>query len=328
MKTRFLTFVAIVGALICIGAPRLTRAISIVPPTFDYTAQPGQILTGQVKILNTEQDLQTYYLSTATFTAGGENGEPNFDFTSDISDLAAWIKTDTTRVDLQPDAKGVVNFTINVPADAAPGGHFAGIFFSTTPPDSGNVKVQQQTGTLVILRVEGQIREAASAASFKVRGSGNVSRLPVTFDLRLQNSGNVHIRPQGTIVIKNLMGGESETLSLNDANGAVLPNSTRLFDATWKKDTSDVPPTGFFGQLKEQWFNFAIGPYTATATITYGQSKQTLVISTKVTIIPWQLLIVEALILVVVILIIVFGLKSYNKAIIRKAQQMPPLKKG
>ena len=328
MKARLLTIFAIAGTLVFIGSPHGAHAISIVPPTLDYTAQPGQTLTGQVKVLNNEKSYQTYYLSTASFTAGGETGEPKFNFKTDISDLALWIKTDTQRVDLQPDNKAVINFTIAVPKDATPGGHYAGIFFSTAPPDSGNVKVQQATGTLVILRVEGQIHETASVATFVSKGSASFSHLPVTFDLRIQNTGNVHIRPQGTILIKNLFGGESETLSLNDANGAILPNSIRMFDATWKKGSDNATQTGFLNQVKNEWYNFAIGPYTATATMTYGTSKQTLVATTKVTIIPWQLLLVELVILIIVIVIVVLGMSQYNKAIIRKAQQTLPPKKG
>lgn len=305
------------------------RALTIVPPTLDYTVKPGDVKEGTVKIYNESvTDPVTVFSTVSNFTAKGETGEPDFDLAEVPTGAAAWVETAQGAITVQPNERIEVPFKITVPNNAEPGGHYVSLFYGTDPSlkpeDGGQVTVRSLLGALIIMRVEGLIRENASIATFTTKEGTSLAHLPATFDIRVQNSGNVHVRPQGTILIKNLMGGETETLSINDANGAVLPNSVRLFEATWKKGSTDSVPSGFFDQVKEQWANFAFGPYTATATMTYGQSKQTMVASTKVTLIPWQLLTVELLVLIVVILILVFGLKAYNKSIIRKAQQTPP----
>lgn len=328
-----ISLVLAVAALAVTISVQSSRALTIVPPTLDYTLKPGDVKEGKIKLYNeSTTDTVTVFGTTSNFTAKDETGEPDFDLQDVPTGAAAWVETAKGAITIKPNERLEIPFTITVPKDAEPGGHYVSLFYGTDPSlkpeDGGQVTVRSLLGALIIMRVEGLVRESASVASFQARGGTTLTRLPATFDLRIQNDGNVHIRPQGTILIKNLFGGQTETISINDANGAVLPNSIRLFDSLWKKEgaTSTDQP-GFFGEISQQWSNFAFGPYTATATLNYGTSKQALVATTKVTIFPWQLLLVELLVLIILILIIVFGLRRYNQTIIRQAQQMPPIKK-
>lgn len=322
-----LAAVGIAGTL----AAHSAHALTIVPPTLDYSLKRGDTVSGKVKLYNeSTTNAVTVFASTSNFTAKGEDGEPDFDLTETPTGAATWIESAKGAVTIQPNDRVEVPFTIKVPNDAEPGGHYVSLFFGTDPSlkptEGGQVTVRSLLGALIIMRVEGQVRETASIASFSAKDGASLSRLPATFEVRVQNTGNVHIRPQGTILIKNLFGGETETLSLNEANGAVLPNSVRKFDATWMKSATDQSNKGFFKELGLQWNNFAFGPYTATVNLTYGQSKQALVASTKVTIIPWALMIIELLVIAILVMVLVLGIRGYNKSIIRKAQRSSPPK--
>lgn len=323
----FLPLTLVVGWLMLATAS--AKALTLVPPSLEFATQPGQKIDTMVKVYNETTEAINVVASTAPFVAKDETGVPDFNFTDPVADLASWITLPAGPIGIQPGERVEIPVKVVIPSDAPPGGHYAGIFFETVPTEEtpGQVKLKQKLGTLLILRIEGQIRELAAIASFTVKNGATVTRLPTTFDLRIQNSGNVHIRPQGKITIKNLFGGETETLSLNDTNGAVLPNSIRMFDASWKKTSDSDTRLGFFGELKQQWSNFAIGPYTATANLTYGTNGQSLVATAKVTVIPWQLLLVELLVLVIVILAVVYGVRAYNRAIIRRAENNLPKNK-
>jgi hypothetical protein len=317
--------IAAVVLVATLGYARSSSAISLVPPTLEFSSQAGQTVTGKIKIYNDEKDFKTFYLSTANFTAGGEGGEPKFNFQTDVSDLASWMTFDADKVELQPGATASVGVTITIPKVADPGGHYAGVFFGSTPPEKGTVKIEQRTGTLVILRVEGAVREAATIQSFtSATGKSVFSRLPVGLVLRIQNTGNVHFRPKGTVTIRNMFGGVTTTIDINPKEGAVLPNSVRKFDLLWKKDSDDSKSKGFFGEIGEQWNNFALGGYTAQVDATYGTTNQTLTNTFHLTIFPWQLLLVIALGLAIVIVLIVLGVKAYNASIIAKAQASKP----
>ena len=315
-------------ALVILLAPAFApaaKALTLVPPSLEFTADPGKKIETKVKLFNEGTEPTSVFGSTSNFTAKGENGDPDFDFATTPTDLASWIDFPVGAITLKAGETVEIPITINVPTNAEPGGHYASIFFGTdpsvAPKNGGQVNVRSLIGTLVILRVEGEIREHASIASFTTKDKKtSYSRLPVEFDLRITNDGNVHVRPQGTIVIKNIFGGETSRLTINDANGAVLPNSTRQFVSNWEKQADASTRGNFFSEIMNEARNFAFGPYTASATVTYGQSKLTLQSSVQLTVIPWRLLTVIVLLLILVITAIVMGMKQYNAAIIRRAQ--------
>lgn len=303
---------------------RSANALTLVPPTLEFSAQPGQTLKQDIKLYNEGNDPLILYASTANFSAKDELGEPDFKFDQAPEDLASWIVVPKDPITLAPKATEKVSITINVPNDADPGGHYSGVFFSTSPSGEaggGQVKVLSKIGTLVILRVEGDVREAANVAAFSVEGNASTSNLPVTFLLRVNNTGNVHVRPKGFVTVRNMFGGVTATLPINPKEGAVLPNSIRRYDIVWKKTDAEASTGGFFSQIGSEWRNFALGTYTAELVGTYGQSNQTLTASTRVTVVPWQLLTVIGLGLVVLVVLIVWLVKAYNTMIIARAQR-------
>lgn len=324
---RFSLGVGLLALFLLVGGHSAT-ALTIVPPSLEFLVRPGDTVETKVKLFNDEQKAITVFSSVARFGAKGEAGEPDFIFEDTPTGAAAWIDAPTGAITIQPNDRIELKVQISVPRAAEPGGHYAALFFGTDPSvkpqDGGQVTIRSLLGALVILRVEGTVSESATVAGFTVDGSKTHSRLPTSFTLRIRNGGNVHIRPQGTILIKNLFGGQTATLSLNEANGAVLPSSVRAFTVDWKKSATPVKAGNVFQEISRQWSNFALGPYTATASVTYGQSKQSLVATTTVTITPWYLMIAVALVILLVVVVLVFGLRGYNAAIIRRAQRMPP----
>lgn len=306
--------------LVLVGRP--AKALTIVPPSLEYTANPGDVIPATIKLFNGSQTVETVYASVSNFTAKGEQGEPDFDLTSTPTDIATWIDYPKGPLTIQPNDNLRIPVSITIPKNAEPGGHYAAVFFGNDPSknneNGGQVAIRSLLGSLVIVRVAGDVREAASVSSFETSNKKtSTDSLPATFDLRIKNTGNVHIRPQGTIVIKNMFGGETARIAVNEVNGAVLPNSIRDFAVTWTKNGKTGK--GFFGKVSQQWNNFALGSYTATATVNYGDAKQSLVSTAHLTVFPWQLLIVLLIVLAVIFFIFFVGLKQYNAAIIRNA---------
>lgn len=326
MKRTFLGAALLIGAALLVG--RSADALTIVPPSLEYAAKPGETINAKIKLFNEESETITVFASVANFTAKGERGEPDFQFEATPTGAASWVEPPAGAVTVKPNDRIELPVTIKVPNNAEPGGHYVSVFFGTDPSlkpeNGGQVTVRSLLGTLVILRVEGTVRESATVAGFTAGDGKTLTKLPATFTLRIRNSGNVHVRPQGEVVIKNLFGGETARLSLNETNGAALPDSVRAYDVIWKKIEEKQKTGNFFQELGYQWRNFALGPYTATASVTYGANKQNLVATTKINVIPWQLLLVSGLIVVIVVLVIVFGIRAYNQAIIKRARGTTP----
>ncbi len=320
-----ITFILLAALLVGAGffVRQEAQAITLVPPSLEYVAKPGESVEGIMKLINEEGETKTLYVSTANFTAKGETGTPDFQFDVPSSNLASWITVGTQELTLESQRTQQVPFTITIPETAEPGGYYAGIFFGTQPlqnTGAGQIGIGSKIGTLIILRVEGEIFESATIEEFGFDvAKSKFNRLPLNFMLRMRNNGNVHVRPTGTVTVRNMLGGESVSLLMNQAHGAVLPSSIRRFEALWKKQADTQKQGDFFQELGREWKNFGLGNYTATATMEFGQQKQVLTASTSFTIFPWRVLLISVFVLILVILLLVFLIQQYNAMIIKRA---------
>jgi hypothetical protein len=173
--------------------------------------------------------------------------------------MSGWIDISKEQIIITRGKTAEVPFTIRVPADADPGGHYAAILIATSP--AGQVtgtgtSVSSAITSLFFMRVpgdvieEGIIRDFYATESFMQRASGS-------FVIRFENKGNVHLVPQGEIVITNMWGKERGKIVINEHNtfGNVLPLSTRKFAFDWSGESN----------------LFEFGRYKALATLAYGE---------------------------------------------------------
>lgn len=130
--------------------------------------------------------------------------------------------------------------------------------------------------------------------------------MPINFYYRFQNSGADRVFPKSSLTIKNLFGRDRTVVDANPTEGNVLPSSIRRFEVWWKSesDTNVVPKLqpsdlSFVDTIKYQWNNFALGRYKANLYIDYGNKGEVATSSFVLFVFPWQLLLIEALILVI-----------------------------
>jgi len=307
--------------------PLAARALTVSPVRLELDGDPGQLVTGEFKIFNEQKETQIFYTNSENFEAQGENGNPAF--VGGGTDLASWI-TVPAQVSVRPGEIALVPFTITIPRSAEAGGHFAAIFLGTQPAGGNHgpaqVSITGKVGILVLLRVNGAVREGGGLLEFDTKDAQRVfSSLPVNLFYRFQNSGSDRIKPSGTVTIKNLLGMKSATLDANRGTGNILPRSIRRFELVWDKSddqtgTGATPSTtGFFGSVSQQWQHFALGRYTAELSLAYGSTEQTVQSRTSFWVLPWQLLLVIVIIVVVGGGLLVSVLRRYNRWIIKRA---------
>lgn len=323
MQKRTLTLALIAAVTMGLVVISQGSALTLVPPSIEYKVEKGQVINDQIRLINEENKTVTLRASTALFGPKDETGQPGFAFDVPTADLASWIKIETSPFTLGPGEKKEIPFSITVPANAEPGGHYASIFFAsggTAEEGEGKVAIASKLGTLLIVTIAGDIREQGNVEQFTIAGKqGTRNRLPVDLVVRIQNSGNVHFKPRGTVTVHNMFGGVATTLQLNENDSNVLPNQIRRFDLSWTKK-AEPKKHGFFDELGSEFSNFSLGTYTATLEAIYGSTNQALISNVKFTIIPWRVLLVLGIGLIVVIFLLVWAIKSYNRTIIRRAQ--------
>lgn len=323
---RRLALVFIIGGLLLTIPVLQAKALTVSPVRVELAGDPGKAVGGTFKVINEENEVKTLYTVFENFEAMGETGSPNFVQTKE--GLATWISA-PKQITVGPGETKEVDFAVNVPSSAEPGGYFSAIFLATTPPseNQSQLSIGARIGMLLLFRVNGNIQEGASLLEFKAKdGDRFFKALPIDFYYRFQNSGADRVMPKGNITIRNIFGRQVKVVNANSIQGNVLPRSIRRFDVWWQKAESDTPPTinnekkSFFEEAKYQWNNFALGRYTAELGIAYGSQNQNVVAKYSIFVFPWQLILVELIILIVVIAILYFGIKGYNSWIIKKSR--------
>ena len=286
---RIANIITSLGMLAAIFLPGAASALTYSPPAFDLIADPGQTLNQAVKVYNESAEAITIEARAVNFKGkdGDEtSGVPEFlpaDSPSDGHELAPWISFLVPSVTVAPGENGRIPFQIRVPSDASPGSHFGAVVRTTMAPGGQpGVGVLGNSASLVLLRVNGDVKEELRLTSFTAMPMVGDS-LPVRFAARLENHGNVHERPYGEVIIRNMFGRTVATLPMNRAdNKSVLPNAARRLETDWV----GRPLPGKASRLARQWRNFAIGPYTAELSLQHG-TQQKITATAGFWVIPW-----------------------------------------
>ena len=316
-----------VSALVFFSVASSVSALTITPIKLELQADPGQVVKQEITLYNEQDAAETLYVSYSNFEANGETGQPMFSDAKD--DLGTWMNA-AEKVSLAPKSSQIVPLTINVPMSATPGGHFAAIFWGTTPPSGtgGQVSIGYKTGVLVLLSVSGDVNENGGIVEYNTKDHGTFyTSLPVGFYYRFQNSGGDRVKPTGNIIIKNMIGLTSARVPGNPVDGNVLPGSTRKIETTWQGGDGPTPVAdkdqgNFFTKVGREWNNFAFGHYKANLTLSYGIKNQVTTGTVGFWVLPWHLTVFVVVIALLVFFILKKLIGRYNKWVIGRAEEM------
>lgn len=306
--------------------PNTASAITLTPTRFELRGDPGETITEDIILINETQNIETFYSSFVNFEAAGESGNPAFVEPKD--GIGTWMSTQES-ITILPSASETIPLTIKIPKNAEPGGYFGVVFFGTSPKaQGGQVSIGANTGILVLLSVNGEVREEAGLFDFGTdKNKFFYKTLPVSFTYRFTNEGNDRIKPQGKITLLDTIFIPADKIDANPVDGNVLPGSTRKFKVDWikyERPLNYIPPSGFFkkywSEVVYEWKNFAIGLYSAHLNVSYGTQKEHARDFVFFFVFPWELFIVMLLVLIIAF----FGgkklIKKYNSYIIKKAK--------
>ncbi|HEX4662330.1 MAG TPA: DUF916 domain-containing protein [Candidatus Saccharimonadales bacterium] len=292
----FLTALALLVTPTVAATPPVSQGLSISPPTFNLSANPGDSAEHTIRVENLSAGAIPINAVVENFTAAGELGEVNITSGSEPYALASWTTVSPQTVTIPAKSSQVFTFTTNVPKNAEPGGRFGAIVFQVAPgliTNISGVAVGQEISSLVLLRVAGDAKEKASIAEFST-STPSIEQGPVTFLLRIKNQGNVHLKPVGTITIADIFGHKVATLPVNSNN--ILPDAIRQFTATYAQQN-------------------LFGRYTATASLVYGSKQQTVTATTAFFIIPWKLLAIGAIVIAIIAFLMYRGRRRLTSSL-------------
>ncbi len=208
-------------------AAHAQMSIEASPLRVEIQAQPGSSNTQAVTVTNPGQEtvrvratLSDWYLS--------RDGAPQFEAPAPDRPFAAsdWVRFAPPEFTLEPGMKGIVRFTVTVPADVEPGGYRNGHSVrahcraAAEPIKGRQVVLKSRIATLVYVHV-GQPPAAIELTNLEVRGTGEQTQIVAG----LKNRSRRSVRTKGNLIVYDGSGTAIAQIPLPDV--PVLPESER-----------------------------------------------------------------------------------------------------
>lgn len=273
--------------------------IGIAPAIIENNAEPGTTQKHEVVISNLSGNEQKYYVYVRDIVGVKADNSPIYaddGMEPTGYELSDWVTLSVGELIVPAQGQVPVTFNIDVPTDASPGSHFGAVFVSVEPPRmrSTGAAVGYQVANIISIRVAGEADDRAEIRQFStdqyIYGGTNVD-----FSLRVENLGNLLLRPTGPVEITNMFGKQVALLTFNDSQGAVFPKSIRNYEFSWQGE------------------GFGFGRYEARVSPLYGEegNKKTLTSTVSFWVLPMNIIGPAALVLGVLLLIIYVSVRLY-----------------
>ena len=260
-----LIFLGILAFLPSAALAQDSLTLTVTPPLFKINLGPGDYWASSLKVVNSNPGQQEIFARVVNFVPKGEGGRgdlvPVLEGSTEQT-LAEWIEVPQAGTALPAEGSIEIPFSLRIPENASPGGHYAAILLGTEPPEKEEgsvIRVSALISTLLFVEVRGDIVEDGIIRELSTEK--NIYQKPeAELTLRFENRGNVHLQPQGHITIYNMWGRERGEIPINQETqfGNVLPESIRKFEFVWKGERNF----------------FEVGRYKAVATLAFGKEER------------------------------------------------------
>lgn len=286
--------------------------LSLTPVFINLTTDPGKKTESTVKIRNNNPNQTEYlHIRIAKFTSevGGER--PTIVDIGPEDEFARWISFNEDRFALAPLDTKVIKFTVSPPKNSALGYYYALVFERIEENIPENKKDPYVVGAPVLpVLLDVKSPQATRDLSMVDVRTDKIfyEYLPVEFEVKVKNSGNIHVVPDGNIFIDWGSKKDIAILSVNSSKSNILPQTTRVFTVGWndgmivreeqrdeqneflrdKKGNKVIKTVTHFDKADR----FRIGKYTAHVLLIYdnGQRDIPLEASLSFWVFPWKII--------------------------------------
>lgn len=233
--------------------PHTVQALGVSPLRHTVTIEPGDTRIVPIFVTSESGAIVDVVPDVDAFAVDPEKGTPIFGI---ADDALAWVSAHESRVQVGPNNVGQINFFVTVPEGTPPGAHYLALFAKQEASD-GAVGIGTRVGALLFLHVAGEVTERVEVQEARI-GKSWYRKNPVAFTMHFKNTGNIHVVPQGTLVVQNWRGTVLWEEEINPQLDKILAGGE------WIRSVDDIE-LPFFG----------IGKVRALLTLSYGATNKT-----------------------------------------------------
>jgi len=268
--------------------------ILLSPTPLNLKAKPGENVEAVINIKNLSNNEETLDVSLMKFVAADEKGSPSLLEIEENEDFGKWVTFDKNNFKLFADETTNLKVSIKIPENASLSYYYAVVFSRDSKENSQSVNAM---AALVLLEVESEKTDRKIEVVDFSTDKKIYNSLPIKFNIKVKNSGNVHVAPKGDIFIDSKKKRDTAILSVNKVSGNVLPDSYRNFEVVWKDENKSR-------------VNF--GKMEANLLLVFNDGQLDSVVEAKVSfwVVPWKLLSLIAISLLILIVLKIFLIKN------------------
>ena len=257
------------------------QVITILPTVQSLDVEPGQVATFDVTVKNQTElalsfDVEAFDLRRSRAGTDSvelaERGEAP-------RGAGSWLTLTPQRWQADAATEQQITVTVRVPADARPGGHYAGLLVSADPIEAREgIGVRSQVSMYVFITVAGQFErrldvDVVSDSRWRWRGG------PTEWVVELRNSGDLHENVSGVVTVDGVVDADHR-VALDP--GILLPGERR--EQRIRVETRDAPDV-----------------LRAKARVDRDEAPSVQAVSSRTIILPWWLLVLVAVATVVIV---------------------------
>lgn len=214
-----------------------TESITLSPVSKHYEFDAGAATKDTFKIINDGKMGYDFIVYARPYTIINSNyDEPNYGDEANKkanADAYKWVTFDQERYHLEPGESVDVSYSLSVPQNAAPGGHY-GVMFAETQSATGEmIGRNKRVGSVVYATVNGDYTTGADIA----RPGANPFQIypPLTGTVSVKNTGNASFVTNVTFNVFDVFGNKKYSFQ---GDYDIMPESTRAIKLEWQESPS------------------------------------------------------------------------------------------
>lgn len=300
-----ISILTIALSLSSVGAHAQTsQELQVSPARHNLEVNPGETVSLDFKFYNLGDKTISGIIKASDFIVTDNSGTPQILDQTLTGDAvmprfsgAAWVTLPFDRISIAASDQAPVRLTINIPSDARPGGRYVAVYFepsTTNQVDTNTINdntaaiISQRIAGLIYLRVKGPINEKAMIS--RLFGPSFLEYGPITVETEILNRGDYHIRPRGSVSLKNLFSSTTDQKPIDEVN--IFPDSSRSYKYS----------------LGTKWM---FGRYSVNIAAAYGDGGQIIQRSVDVWVFPWKIALAIFLGLIILLIVLRYIYRNF-----------------
>lgn len=212
------------------GEAEPRESITLSPVNKRYQFDAGSTHRDEMTIVNDGEVAYDFILYARPYSVQNSSyTSPDFTATIANADAYQWVQFDQARYHIEPNQTVKAPYTVRIPKDAAPGGHY-GVLFAETQP-SGKVESvarKKRVGMILYATVNGQYIMSGKTLDSSIPFLQ--FRAPLTVNTTIQNDGNSDFVVNTELKVSDLFGGRKYSAT---KDYPVLPKTKRQIVLNW-----------------------------------------------------------------------------------------------